>query len=86
MKATVLLAMCLIMTGATLLVAGPSAPHNFVPSITRQDFTGQGSFHRQGIVREQDRALAAQRKASSQISKTPSALCRFWQSLFPPKP
>jgi len=86
MKTTALSAVWLILTGTTLMFAGPSSPHKFVPSIMRQDFTGQGSFHRQGLVREQSRALAAQRKASSQTTKKPSELCRFWQSLFPPKP
>lgn len=70
--------------------AGTSAPHSFRSSAVRQDFTGQGTYHRIGLVREQNRAVAAaQRAAASEGSARPPTrpgfLVRLWQSLFPPR-
>lgn len=71
--------------------AGPAPrPKDFIPSVTRQDFTGQGTFHRQGLIREQERARNLDRTARTQdaavVKKSSGCfLAKFWQSLFSKK-
>jgi hypothetical protein len=67
---------------------GPSSPVGFQAAITRQDFTGQGTYHRIGLLREQDRALAAARTVTPPAPvepRAPSIFQRLWNSLFPPR-
>jgi hypothetical protein len=67
--------------------AGPSTPsRTFNQSITRQDFTGQGTYHRLGLIREQDRALATRGTSTSpQHPARKGWLARLWNTLFPPR-
>jgi hypothetical protein len=49
--------------------AGPPSPRVFVGPLMRQDLTGQGAFHRLGLFREQEQAIAAAKKAEARIKK-----------------
>jgi hypothetical protein len=82
MKTLAILVFAMLTIGAW---AGPSSPGTFIPSITRQDLTGQGSFHRIGLIREQERAIAASERAATAAprEKSPSILERLCKSLFP---
>jgi len=60
------LALALMLAAPATLFSGPPSPHVFIAPLMRQDLTGQGAFHRLGLLREQSRAVAAQRKAEAQ--------------------
>lgn len=70
--------------------AGPASTNQFTAPAMRQDLTGQGTYHRLGMLREQDRAVA---KVPSP-TPTPAGkdapgeswLARAWRSIFPLKP
>ncbi len=82
------LAATLILLSAVLSMAGPSSG-SFTPAATRQDLTGQGTFHRQGLIRQQERAVASGQAArTSPPSSKKKSTCFFadlWNSLFPKK-
>lgn len=65
MKSTRRILILLMVAGSGLLpcvpaLAGPSGgPSDFIESSRRQDFTGKGTYHRQGLFREQDRVIRA---------------------------
>lgn len=67
----------LMVAGSCLLpcvpaLAGPSGGQSdFIESSRRQDFTGKGTYHRQGLFREQDRVIrAASVKREDKSAKT----------------
>ncbi len=80
-----LAALMVLLAAIVTARSGPSsAAGTFTPSIIRQDFTGHGTFHRVGLIREQNSALTAQRTAQTRPSRAArsSFLARLWQSLF----
>ena len=68
--------------------AGPSSPSgNFNQAVLRQDFTGQGTYHRIGMIREQERAVAARPTPDPATPRVQSGswLVRLWNTIFPPR-
>jgi len=83
MKASLMVV--LLFANTMAVWGGPSSPGSFTPSITRQDFTGQGTYHRQGLIREQNRALSTRPPAESSRKTRPCFLEKIWTSLFQKK-
>ncbi len=68
--------------------AGPGGGQSdFLESSRRQDFTGKGTYHRQGLLREQDAAI---RLSSANQGKSKSApkydAWRWFRDLFRKEP
>ena len=61
-------------TSATCVAGPPDGPpriSRFIAPTMRQDLTGQGVFHRLGLLREQRRAIAAAKKAEAKAKEKP---------------
>jgi hypothetical protein len=71
----------------TLALAGPSGGQaNFLESSRRQDFTGEGTYHRIGLLREQDAAINRASAAQPKATRSPKPNLWQWLSgLFQPR-
>lgn len=82
---TTLLSVLIMAASLPVIEAGPSTgAERFVESSRRQDFTGEGTYHRIGLIREQRRAVKAAECASAENPHR-----NLWQSftrLFVRKP
>lgn len=69
------------------LQAGPGGGQaNFLESSRRQDFTGEGTYHRQGLLREQEAVIKRVTSARTQSEPPPKRdLWQWIRSLFQPK-
>lgn len=74
-----LLATIIMATGVSVAQAGPSTGQaSFLESSRRQDFTGQGTYHRIGLFREQRNATRLIKTEATSSARTPRRT--LWQS------